>query len=190
MGTAIYIGECRPEKGSLLSELAAHFVPTGYTHTVLRVGNVLYEVDLTKGRTYNKFDLTDNCCDYLKKWGYRIDFFKIGEYDDETIRKITAWWDEKLKKQPIFNFLRFITYPIDIPRLKYFEWKYRKTGKPEQTLFDLLAPNSNTCIAAVDKSLKAGGIDLRPDLTENQSYPGLLSEPFRNNKTEFICTGS
>lgn len=187
MGTPIYIAEYLPEKGSIISALINAFVPTGYSHTALRVGKILYEVDPTKGKTYNKFDLSENCCDYLMKWGSRIHFYWIGDYDDSTIQKIEIWWDFRLKSQPAFSILRLLTMPFDIARRKIYELQFKLTGRPTQTLFDLLLPNNDTCIAAVDKSLKAAGIDLRPDLSENMSYPGLLSERFRGNKVQFIC---
>ena len=187
MSKPVYIVEFIPEPGSIISTIIKAFVPTGFSHTGIRVGNTYYEVDPTKGHTYNKFDLTDNCCDYLKKNGYRMQFYKLGDLPDDVCMKIEIWWDIRLKTQVPFSALRLITMPIDIARQKIYTLQYKLTGHVTKTFFDILVPNADTCISAVDKSLVAAGIDLRPDLSETQSYPGLLSERIRDNRVYFPC---
>lgn len=185
--TPIYIVEFKAEPGSLISTLIKPFVPDGFTHTGLRVGNLYYEVDPTKGKVYNVFDLTDPCCDYLKKNGHRMEFYKLGEFDDITCFKIENWWDVRIKSQPPFSYLRFLTFPIDIARRKFYELKFRLTGKATKTIFDALCPSAEVCSTAVDKSLSVAGLDILPCLDSQMAYPGSLSLGIRDKRVYFEC---
>ena len=186
--TPVYIVEWLPSPG-IISAVINAFVPTGRSHTGIMIGKCYYELDPTRGHNYNLFDFTDPCCNYLKKNGKYMEFYLLGEYDDDTIAKIRGWWVEKLLKQPGFSVLRFLTFPIDIARQKFYELQFKITGKPTKTIFDTLLPNNEVCSTAVADSLRIAGIDPRPDLSDSVVYPGLLSEDIRDKRVYFPCLG-